>query len=55
MTEAEAKQIIREDPGGSIWKRIEAIFVAERALGEDCTMTDILKWAEGDDVKSNQV
>lgn len=46
MTEAEAKQVIREDPGGNIWKRIEAIFVAERALGEDCTVTDIMKWAE---------
>ena len=55
MTEAEAKRIIREDPGGNIWKRIEAIFVAERALGEDCTVADIMKWAEEDNVEDYQV
>lgn len=46
MSEEEAKRIIREDPCGNIRKRIEAIFVAVRILGEDCTVPDILKWAE---------
>ena len=55
MTEAEAKRIIREDPDGNIWKRIEAIVVAERALGEDCTVADIMKWAEEGHVENYQV
>lgn len=56
MSEEEAKRIIREDPAGNIWKRIEAIFIAERALGEDCTVSDILRWAEEDkDVEDHQV
>lgn len=47
MTEEEAKTIIREDaPDGNVRKRIEAIQVAVRILGNDCTMADVWKWAE---------
>lgn len=44
MTEAEAKRVIREDPEGSIIRRLEAIEVAEAVLGEDCTMEQIWEW-----------
>ncbi len=46
MTEQEAKTIIREDPKGDIMKRLEALEIAERILGKDCTLSDIFKWAE---------
>lgn len=46
MTEEEAKKIIRDDPHGDVIKRLEAIDVAESALGEDCTMEDIWRLAE---------
>ena len=49
MTEEEAKRIIRDDPHGDVIKRLEAIDVAESVLGDDCTMEDIWKWAEGGD------
>lgn len=49
MTEEEAKRIILEDPHGNIVKRMEAIAVARYYLGEDCTMEEIWKWAEGGD------
>lgn len=48
MTEEEAKEVIRDDPKGDIMKRLEALDVAESVLGIDCTMTEILKWAEGE-------
>ena len=47
MAEEEAKRIILDDPDGNIVKRMEAIVVARRVLGEDCTMKDIWRWAEG--------
>ena len=47
MTEAEAKVIIAHDLYGNIAKRLEAIEVAMRVLGEDATMTEIWNWAEG--------
>lgn len=47
MTEEEAKKIIRDDPRGDVIQRLEAIAVAESALGVDCTMSEIWKWAEG--------
>ena len=47
MTEAEAKVIIAHDQYGNIAKRLEAIEVAMRVLGEDATMTEIWNWAEG--------
>lgn len=47
MSEEEAKRIILEDPHGNIIKRMEAIAVARSVLGEDCTMKEIWKWAEG--------
>ena len=47
MTESEAKTIISHDLYGNVAKRLEAIEVAMRVLGEDCTMADIWKWAEG--------
>lgn len=47
MSEEEAKRIILDDPDGNIIKRMEAIAVAKYYLGEDCTMKEIWKWAEG--------
>jgi len=47
MTEEEAKQVILNDPYGNIIKRLEAIAVARSILGEDCTMEEIWRWAEG--------
>lgn len=47
MTEEEAKRIILDDPEGNIIKRMEAIAVARSVLGEDCTMGEIWRWAEG--------
>ena len=47
MTEEEAKKIIRDDPRGDVIQRLEAIAVAESVLGEDCTVSEIWKWAEG--------
>ena len=55
MTEEEAKRIIREDPGGNISRRVEAICVAVKAIGDDCTAADIMKWAEEDNVENHQV
>ena len=49
MTEEEAKRIILDDPEGNIVKRMEAIAVAMYFLGEDCTMADVWRWAEGGD------
>ena len=46
MTEQEAKKVIREDPGGNITNRIEAITVALSTLGQTATMGEIYKWAE---------
>lgn len=47
ITAEEAKRIILEDPEGNIVKRMEAIAVARSILGENCTMEEIWKWAEG--------
>lgn len=47
MTEEEAKKIIRDDPRGDVIQRLTALAVAEKVLGEDCTMSEIWKWAEG--------
>lgn len=47
MTEHEAKRVIREDPGGNISARIEAINVALAVLGRTATMGEIYRWAEG--------
>ena len=47
MTEAEAKRIIVDDPGGNIARRLDALEVAYYILGNDCTMEDIWRWAEG--------
>ena len=49
MTDEDAKRIILEDPEGNIVKRMEAIAVARYFLGEDCTMEEIWRWAEGGD------
>ena len=49
MSEKEAKKIILHDPAGSIVKRLEAIEVARSILGDDCSMEEIWKWAEGGD------
>ena len=48
MSEEEAKRIILEDPHGNIIQRMEAIAVARSVLGENCTMKEIRRWAEGD-------
>ena len=49
MTVREAKRILREDPKGDIMKRIEAIMIAEKDLGENYATADLYKWAEDDD------
>ncbi len=53
MTEAEAKHVIKNDYMGNIKNRLDAIATAQRALGENCTMEDIWRWAgesdSGDD------
>ena len=46
MTEEEAKNIIKNEAYTNIRKHLEAIQVAIKVLGEDCTMKDIWKWAE---------
>ena len=48
MTEEQAKRVIREDPGGDISARIEAIHVALSVLGQTATMGEIYQWAEKD-------
>lgn len=48
MTKEEAKEVIRNDPGGNIANRIEAIGVAQEELGDDCTMAEIWEWAKHD-------
>lgn len=47
MTEQEAKEIIKNEPYTNVRKHLEAIQVAIKVLGEDCTMADVWKWAEG--------
>ena len=48
MTEAEAKEIIKNDtPGGDTFKRLEALGVAFKALGNDARMSDVYRWADG--------
>lgn len=47
MSEQEAKDVILNDPNGNILKRMMAIAVARSILGEDCTMEEIWRWAEG--------
>lgn len=49
MNEQEAKDVILNDPNGNILKRMMAIAVARSVLGENCTMEEIWKWAEGGD------
>ena len=49
MEVEEAKRIIREDPGGSILARLEAIEVAERSMGEVRSPGDLYRWAEKED------
>lgn len=47
MTEIEAKKIIRDDPKGNIAERMEALMIAEQVLGENYTIEQLWKWAEG--------
>ena len=49
MTEEEAKEVSRDDPGGDSISRIEAIHVALRVLGQTATMGEIYRWAERND------
>lgn len=53
MTEEEAKAIIRNDPAGNILNRLEAIEVAKKCLGEDCTMEDIWGWIKSSENRKN--
>lgn len=46
MTEQEAKNIIKNEAYTNVRKHLEAIQVAVKVLGENCTMKDIWKWAE---------
>ena len=47
MTEDEAREIIRHEAYTNVRKHIEAIEVAIRVLGDDATMADIWRWADG--------
>ena len=47
MSEQQAKDVIVNDLQGNIIKRMEAIAVARSILGENCTMEEIWRWAEG--------
>lgn len=49
MTVQEAKRIIREDPGGNIMARLEAIEVAKEVLGEDLDTGKLHRWADKED------
>lgn len=50
MTVEEAKRIIREDtPDGNIAARLEALEVAMEIFGPDIRMTEVYKWADGND------
>lgn len=51
----EAKKIIREDPRGDILQRLEALEVAKPFLPEKYTAGDLYKWAEDENVESDQV
>ena len=42
----EAKQVIREDPGGNISLRLRAIEIAEKILGPTMTTGDLHRWAD---------
>lgn len=55
MTEEEAKEVIRDDPGGDSISRIEAIHVALRVLGQTATMGEIYRWAERNDDDGERV
>lgn len=54
MTEQEAKNIIKNEAYTNVRKHLEAIQVAVEALGEDCTMSDIWRWADDNKCKSNR-
>ena len=48
MTEEEAKKVLRQTgPLGNIVEHIEALRVAVQVLGDEATMKEIWKWAEG--------
>lgn len=55
MTVQDAKKIIREDPRGDIMRRMEALEVAKQYLPENYTAGDLYKWAEDENVESDQV
>ena len=47
MTEQEAKTIIRHEAYTNVRKHLEAIRKALETLGEDATMAEVYRWAEG--------
>ena len=49
MTEQKAKEVIRTPGYPNVMEVLEALEVAESILGPDIKMTDVYKWAEGDD------
>lgn len=54
MTEQEAKEIIKNESYTNIRKHLEAIQVAIKVLGENCTMADIWRWADDNKCKSDR-
>ena len=50
MTEAEAKAILTSYGYPNVRLHLLAIRTALAALGDDATMSDIWKWAEGKDI-----
>lgn len=56
MTEAKAKEVLRRsEPPENVAEHIEALQVAVQALGDDATMAEIWKWAEGECSASEKV
>lgn len=50
LTVEEAKRVIREDtPDGNVAARLEALEVAMEIFGPDIRMTEVYKWADGND------
>jgi hypothetical protein len=48
MTEEKAKEVLRRSgPPENVAEHIEALHVALRVLGDDVSMKEIWKWAEG--------
>ena len=55
MNREEARAVIRDDPEGNVMRRLEALEVAKKDLGEKYTAGDLFKWAEGTYEQADQM